>query len=947
MWHWECNHSSRMRSFIALNIVFSFIFLLAPGNLLAFCVSDRYTLSLSDTSLGVKPEGGGTVRMQFPATRRVTSHDGLQINYPNVFPKIDLVVYRNGGGFEYDWKVAAGADASSIRVSFQGASYERIGPNGDLILGTAEGEVRHGRPFAYQEINGGRQAVAAEFDLAWDGRVGFRLGRYDKSRPLVIDPALSFVSGIGGSGGNDVVTSNFHTTLETDLGTGLALDGSGNIYIAGTSYSQDFPLVNPLPLSPPPLSPPAVCNQFGCSCPAMFVAKLSPDGTTILYSTLLAYCSSGPPSIAADTKGNVYVAGMVQGGGPFVQVGGGTATANATSDALLVKLDTNGILKAAIAFGGSSENAATSIALDPDGKLYITGTTTSSDFPVTAGVLHKTLSSAQDLFLMKLDPALLTGNQPPPNSILYSTYLGPGSSPVVAADASGNAYVAASTTSTAWSATPGVFQSQCWDASRTGCADVIALKVNPTGSQFIYTTYLGGSETETIGGLALNASGNAYITGTTNSMDFPTTAGAYITQFDFSATILSQTSFAVELSADASHLIYGTLLTTEGGLSGSAIAVDGSGNAWVGGGTGADLLPVKNGIQQTLFNSICGSYTPSGSYPNGVFYCPQAGYLAELNPAGSTLLWATYLGGGNVSAPYSGGSLPSVALNSIVFDAAGNLLVTGNQLGLSNAAAAPSKTNSASVVKITPAGTSLTNMSVQNAAGFIPGLPAPGGLAALYVEGIPSTGTVTAPGLPLPTELAGVKVLVDGMSPPIVAVATNATGDTQFGYTQVNFQVPFEVARQPHIVEVQYSGQSAFVIPQQTGPGIFLLPDGSGVMQHAFDGSLVTVQNPVTRGETLIIYASGLGTVSTPVASGMAASEADPVATCNQITTNAGAVLYAGLTPGFPGLYQVNVQVSDYLPPGVTYINLQSLACWFSIPPPNVGDGNAVAIYIP
>ena len=537
-----------------------------------------------------------------------------------------------------------------------------------------------------------------------------------------------------------------------------------------------------------------------------------------------------------------------------------------------MKLDTNGILKAAIAFGGSSENAATSIALGPDGKLYIAGTTTSSDFPVTSGALHKTLSSARDLFLMKLDPALLTGNQMPPNSILYSTYLGPGISPVVAADAAGNAYVAASTTSTAWTATPGVFQSQCWDASRTGCADVIALKVNPTGSQFIYTTYLGGSETETIGGLAVNGSGNVYITGTTNSLDFPTTAGAYITQFDPSYTIFSQTSFAVELSADASQLIYGTLLTTEGGLSGSAIAVDGSGDAWVGGGTGADLLPVKNGIQQTLFNAICGFYTPSGSL-NGAIYCPQAGYLAELNPAGSSLLWATYLGGGNVSAGHSGGSLPSTALNSIVFDAAGNILVTGNQLGMTNAAAAPSKTNSASVVKITPAGKSLTNMSVQNAAGFIPGLPAPGGLAALYVEGIPSSGTATAPELPLPTELAGVKVLVDGVSAPIVAVANTATGDTQ-----VNFQVPFEVASsspQPHIVEVQFAGQSAFVVPQQTGPGIFLLPDGGGVIQHASDGSLASVQNPVTRGETLIIYASGLGAVSTLIASGMAASEAD------------------------------------------------------------------------
>jgi uncharacterized protein (TIGR03437 family) len=284
-------------------------------------------------------------------------------------------------------------------------------------------------------------------------------------------------------------------------------------------------------------------------------------------------------------------------------------------------------------------------------------------------------------------------------------------------------------------------------------------------------------------------------------------------------------------------------------------------------------------------------------------------------------------------------------LNAIVLDASGNVLVAGDQLGMSNAAAAPSKTNSASVLKITPSGTSLSNMAVQNAAGFIPGLPAPGGLAALYVSGISETGTFTAPGLPLPTELGGVTVLVDGVAAPILAVV-NTSGDTQ-----VNFQVPFELGSpQPHIVAVQYAGQSAFIVPQQAGPGILLLPDGGGAIQHASDYSLVTVQNPVQRGETLIIYAGGLGAVSIPIASGVEASGPDPIGpyACNQVTTNAGTVLYAGLTPAFPGLYQVNVQVSEYLPPGVTYIYLQSQACWDAGPPPsNVTQGNAVAIYIP
>lgn len=890
-------------------------------------------LWLSDTSLAVQTDRGGIVSMDFPSTPRTAlesrvSAGGKAVKYSNVFPDIDLVIYRNENGFEYDWSVAAGADPASIRVSFRGAHSIRIAPDGDLVLSTRGGEVRHRRPVAYQVIDGRRHSVAAAFDF-FDGRVGFRLGQYDKTRALVIDPALAFVSGIGGSG---LSVGLLHATPYSDLASGMALDSSGNIYIAGLAYSPDFPLVSPLPITAPPPNP-------YVACPPAFAAKLSPDGKTILYSTLLTTCSGGAPSIAADPQGNVYVAGTVQGGYLFVQPGGGTVTTQASS-AFVAKLSPSGALQAAIAFGGSGVSAVTSVALGPDGKLSLAGTTGSSGFPVTPGALQSTLVDSQDIFLMKLDPALLTGNQLPSSAVLYSTYLGPGSSPFVAADAAGNAYVGASTTSTAWVATPGVYQSQCWDASRVGCADGIVVKVNPAGSQFLYVTYLGGSEYDAIGGLAIDGSGDVYLTGTTDSFDFPATPGAYDQMF------FSETGFAIELSPDASHLIYGTFLG-DGPSTGTAIAIGSSGNVWVGGWTEDSSLPVQTGIQQTLFNAICAYYTPSGSTPSSVGYCPQAGYIAELNPSGSAVQWATYLGSGNAELD-SVVTLPiQPILNSILLDQAGNVLVAGNQLAITSAAASPSKYNTASVVKIATAGTSLSNLSVANAAGFQAGLPAPGGIASLFVDGIPPTGTIVAPGLPLPNQLAGVTVLVDGVAAPIFAVA-NVTYPAN---TQVNFQVPFEVwtgEPAPHIVEVQYGGQSAFIVPQQAGPGIFTGPNG-GVIQHASDYSLVTLQNPVTRGETLIIYSTGLGYVSTPVPSGEAATAADPIGPnqCNQVTTNAGTVLYAGLTPGFPGLYQVNVQVSQYLPPGVTYIVLQSSDCWLFFPPQNVYQGNAVAIYIP
>lgn len=904
---------------------------------------DRYAVWLSTTSLGVQPDGDSVIAFHFPLTSPALSSDGLRATYRGVFPGIDLTVYRNHAGFEYDWILRPGADPADIDVAFTGASYEAIDSNGNLILGADHGEVKHARPRAYQIIDGARRNVPASFDLTADGRLGFKIGAFDKHKPLIIDPSLSFASGLGGKG---FIDSEFHPYLYTDFGSAMALDRAGNIYVAGLAYSIDFPLVNPLPLPPPP-----ACAGFGCACPSAFVAKLSPDGGTILYSTFLAAnCSSAAPSLAADADGNVYVAGTVQSGYPFVQTGGGTVSSKGPSDAFVAKLDANGQLAAAWTFGGSSNDGATSISLGPDGKLYVTGTTGSQDFPVTAGALKSALSSSSDLFLIKLDPSYLTGNQANPNAVLYSTYLGPGTSPVVVADSSGSAYVAASTTSTAWTTTAGVFQSQCWDAQRLSCADAIAMKVSPTGNQFAWATYFGGSGTDTIGGIALDSTGSVWLAGTTSSVDFPATSTAY----QAPAAGVWSLGFVAKLSPDASQLLAATLLaspnTDTGTMSASAIAIDSSGNAWVGGYTNTAGLPAQNGIQQTVFNAVCGFFTPSGSTPTGQGYCQQAGYLAEVNPTASQLLWMTYLGGGNVSIGYPLDTIPAPSVGGIVFDSSGDVLVTGNQLGVVNTTAAPAATNSATVVKIAVDGTSLSNMAVASAADFVTGLPAPGGLAALFVTGIPFTGTPVASGLPLSTQLAGVTVTVNGVPCPILAVAAVPNSSNR---VQVNFQVPFEIPNsaspQSYIVGVQFAGQSAFIVPQQAGPAIFTTAEGAGVIQHASDYSLVTPQNPVIRGETLIIYATGLGSVATPVASGTAASGPDPIAECNStVASNAGDVLYAGLTPGYPGLYQINVQVSQYLPPSTNYIYLQERGCWFGpAGPQNAYQGNSVGVYVP
>jgi uncharacterized protein (TIGR03437 family) len=189
---------------------------------------------------------------------------------------------------------------------------------------------------------------------------------------------------------------------------------------------------------------------------------------------------------------------------------------------------------------------------------------------------------------------------------------------------------------------------------------------------------------------------------------------------------------------------------------------------------------------------------------------------------------------------------------------------------------AGSPSDSVGVVRIAPQGSPLqfTANGLTSGASFLPGLSAPGGLASLFLYGLNVSGTTLGTGNPLPTELDGVSIFVDGFPAPLLAVA-NIPVSNPLGMQQINFQVPFEA--QSNLVEVRYQGLSTYVLPQLVAPGIFTLPDGSGAIQHAADYSLVTASNPATPGETIIIYATGLGSVSSMVADGAPAVGADPI----------------------------------------------------------------------
>jgi uncharacterized protein (TIGR03437 family) len=890
-------------------------------------VTPRYALRLTDEEVAMYFRGGA-VGLKLPRTRpegidelaarsnyylgtdpsawRTEVPNYARVRYANVFPGVDLVVYGHDQRIEYDWIVAPGADPGSIRFSFEGVRAMSIGRGGDLILRTGVGEIRHSRPRIFQDGH----AVGGAFVLR-GGEVRFQVGEYDRRKPLVIDPVLLVNESFGGSGvGYDL--PGLHTAL-LDTGTGIATDSSGNIYITGTTFSVDFPVSNALQTGPT-----GPCQSY-CAFSSVFVTKLSPDGSTLLYSTYIGAPPSAstawysippmlPAAIAVDADGTAYVTGTTSG----VNFPGVTATAGG-NDAFLLRLSPQGTLVAARLFGGSGDDAGTSIVLDSDGYVYLAGTTKSSDFPVSEGAYAAGATGETNIFVVKILFNRIFGL--PGGTLVYSAVAGPGTSASVAADAEGSAYVAGATTSTAWQTTAGAVQSMCKGST---CQDIVVAKLDPMGQKLLYATYVGGSGKETLGGIAVDAAGSAYVTGSTESSDFPITSGAY----DAQAKTKSSTGFVAKLSADATRLSYSTYLGGSGTDQPVAIAVDAKGDAYAGGTTTSPDFPLRYALQSTIVNAYCPVYTPSGSIPTGGYACGSAGFLAVLDPAGASLVWSTYLGAGSVDA--------------LALDLAGNVYATGEVINVNP----PSKAKSVSVLKLGPGNSALDvpANSIVNAASFAPGLPLPGGLASVFVRGLNVARLEIGSGSPLPTTLGGVSILVEGVPAPILAIAPVGSG-----MEQINFQVPFEVAAStqfryiettPNAVEIRYQGASVFAVPPQGAPGIFLLNDGTPAIEHAADYSLVTPSNPAHAGEAIIIYLTGLGPVTPAGISGVAAKGAAPVVIgCGDAYAAGtsgwpfGTVLYAGLTPGYVGLYQLNLQLPQQVSAGTVYFTIDASLC--------------------
>jgi hypothetical protein len=607
-----------------------------------------------------------------PANWRAGIPTYSKIRYSDVYPGVDLVYYGNQQQLEYDFIVAPGADPNPIRLKFNGHRALTVAANGDLVISAQDGSIVFHRPLVYQSINSRRKLVAGGFKTLTDGTVGFSVGRYDHSKPLVIDPILAYSTFFGGSVAEFVVA--------------VTSDSAGSAYVTGLTVSEDFPLTAGAFQS----------VNYASSANAVstaFISKFNPSGTALLYSTYLGGVAISNTlheqgdygkAIAVDVNGDAYVTGYTYSA-DFPVTSGAYQKSNVPAEyhlptGFVTKLNPAGTgLIYSTFLGGSVLDELTSLTIDSEGDSYISGLTFSADFPTTAGVIQTInksyASNGFNQVVSKLNP---TGS-----ALIYSTYLGGATSsgstlssiywtnPIVV-DKSGNAYVAGFTNSADYPVTSGAYQTK-----NNGGFNITISKLNPTATELLYSTYLGGSTDSVVEGLVVDGSGNAYVAGYTSDTDFPVTKGAFQTtnraDTNTSTSASSnQNGFLSKLNPTGTGLVYSTYLGgTTGPWGGDQIydlALDAAGDAYVAGSAMSDDFPVTSN-----------AYQPTNK---GATHCcdydtyTSDGFLTEINPAGTALIYSTYLGGSGTQNPVGPGGSGDSAYG-LALGVNGSVLVVG------------------------------------------------------------------------------------------------------------------------------------------------------------------------------------------------------------------------------------------------------------------------------
>ena len=501
-----------------------------------------------------------------PAQWRTQIPTYARAAYREVWPGIDLVYHGQQGKLEYDFVIAPGSDPSAIRMQFAGAEKIEVDARGDLVLHIAGGTVRQLAPVTYQQTAEGRREIASRYVLHGAEEVGFEVAAYDAALPLTIDPILWYSTYWGGEGTDEVIA--------------MAVDTNGNSYVTGTTSSTIFPRTT---------------GAFDITLNGgddISVSKFGPTTTAaqtpaVLYSTYLG--GSGREfagDIAADSAGRAYLVGSTESAN-FPTVAAFQSSLRGTRDAFVAKLNATGsALDFSTYLGGNGDEVGRGIAVRGT-QVHVTGASSSSiTFPVN-GPYQRFGAGNYDAFVAKFTAA--------GSALIYSTLFGGSVSSdqgnAIAVDPFGIMYVtgriSGDTENDFPVKSPPGQSLPPFQSTSQGQDDGFVAKFDPAATgeaSLIYSTKLGGSGGESGLGIAVDASQRAYVTGGTNSPNFPLKLSAR-------NAVVSTDVFVTKFNADGTAVFYSILIGGENSESGNDIALDVSGNAWVVGDTGSPDFP--------------------------------------------------------------------------------------------------------------------------------------------------------------------------------------------------------------------------------------------------------------------------------------------------------------------------------------------------------------------
>jgi len=559
------------------------------------------------------------------------SYEKLQ--YKNIWNGIDLTLTGSRNGLKFLWTLQKASCISSIRLQYDGAQELKLCADGSLSIRHTLGELHDKAPIAWQEIDGKQVYVACSHVLE-NNRITFCLsGEFDASAPLIIDPVLSYVTFLGGSlalnycygitadsqgcayvtgktsstdfpvtpgafqtsspgnesvfvtkftpDGSNVIYSTYIGGSSFDSGESIVIDSNGCAYLSGYTSSNDFPVT------------PGAFQTEKKGASNAFLIKLSPTGGSLIYSTLLGlYGTIQGYGVALGTDLCAYITGSADGDIPVTSGAFQTARSGA-SDVFVTKFSSDGSsLVYSTYLGGNNDETGYGIAVDLSGCAYVTGSTSSADFPVTAGAFQTSFGSGSaDAFVSKLNSD--------GSALIYSTYLGGSERDFaagIAVDAQGFAYVAGITASHDFPITPSAFQT----VYGGGDYDAFVTRFTQDGTGLVGSTYLGGSNYDDAAGIAVDSRGRAYITGGSSSANYPITPE--IIPSSLGGFINSTVSI---LSNDLKQLLVSYYLGDF--CAGWCIALGPDGYLYTGGVTVSNDFPVTPGAFQTSFSSVAGA----------------------------------------------------------------------------------------------------------------------------------------------------------------------------------------------------------------------------------------------------------------------------------------------------------------------------------------------------